>query len=80
MAEETGCALHVVHVSTCRGVALVAEARTRGLDVTCETCPHCLVLTEEDLEILGSVAKGAPPLRSATEREALWWHLANGEI
>ena len=43
-AAETGCALHVVHVSSGRGVALVAEARARGVDVTCETCPHYLVL------------------------------------
>ena len=43
-AAETGCALHVVHVSSGRGVALVAQARARGVDVTCETCPHYLVL------------------------------------
>ena len=63
LAQESGCSLHVVHVSTGRGVALVAEARARGVDVTCETCPHYLVLTEEDAEALGNVAKCAPPLR-----------------
>jgi allantoinase len=72
LAEETGCALHVVHVSTGRGVALVAEARARGVDATCETCPHYLVLDQADAERLGAVAKCAPPLRPATEREALW--------
>jgi allantoinase len=72
LAEETGCALHVVHVSTGRGVALVAEARARGVDATCETCPHYLVLDEEDAERLGGVAKCAPPLRPAAERDALW--------
>jgi dihydroorotase-like cyclic amidohydrolase len=45
------------------GVALVVEARARGVDVTCETCPHYLTLTEEDAERLGAVAKCAPPLR-----------------
>ena len=50
LAQESGCSLHVVHVSTGRGVALVAEARARGVDVSCETCPHYLVLTEEDAE------------------------------
>jgi allantoinase len=72
LAEETGCALHIVHVSTGRGVALVAEARARGVDATCETCPHYLVLDEDDAERLGAVAKCAPPLRPAAERDALW--------
>jgi allantoinase len=72
LAEETGCALHVVHVSTGRGVALVAEARARGVDATCETCPHYLVLDEDDAERIGAVAKCSPPLRPAAERDALW--------
>jgi allantoinase len=72
LATEADCSLHVVHVSTARGAALVAEARRRGLDATCETCPHYLVLTDEDAERLGTVAKCAPPLRSEAERRALW--------
>ena len=80
LAEETGCALHIVHVSTGRGVALVAAARSRGVDASCETCPHYLVLTEDDLEILGAVAKCAPPLRPAAERDALWRDLASGDL
>ncbi len=72
LAEETGCALHVVHVSTARGVGLVAAARARGVDATCEACPHHLVLDAEDAERLGALAKCAPPLRSAAERAALW--------
>lgn len=79
-AEETGCALHIVHVSTGRGVTLVAEARARGIDVTCETCPHYLVLTGEDMEQLGAVAKCAPPLRAAAEQAALWQALADGTL
>ncbi len=74
-ADETRCALHVVHVSSGRGVALVAEARARGVDVTCETCPHYLVLDADDAERLGAVAKCAPPLRPAPERAALWERL-----
>ncbi|MGH2937190.1 MAG: allantoinase AllB [Solirubrobacterales bacterium] len=80
LARDTGCSLHVVHVSTGRGVALVAEARAAGVDVTCETCPHYLVLTEEDLERLGAVAKCAPPLRPAAEREALWAAIVDGTL
>ncbi len=79
-AEETGCALHIVHVSTGRGVMLVAAARARGLDVSCETCPHYLVLTEADMEQLGAIAKCAPPLRAEAEQAALWEHLAAGTL
>lgn len=80
LARETGCALHVVHVSTGRGVALVAAARADGLDVSCETCPHYLVLTEDDLERLGAIAKCAPPLRPAAERDALWAAIGDGTL
>ncbi|MGH2560236.1 MAG: allantoinase [Thermomicrobiales bacterium] len=79
-ADETGCVLHIVHVSTGRGVALVTAARVRGVDVTCETCPHYLVFTEEDVEAIGALAKCAPPIRSAMERNALWRRLESGEI
>jgi allantoinase len=71
LAEDAGCSLHVVHVSTGRGVRLVAAARARGVDVSCETCPHYLVLDESDLERLGAVAKCAPPLRPAGDRADL---------
>jgi allantoinase len=80
LAGETGCRLHVVHVSCAAGVRLIAEARARGVDATCETCPHYLVLTGEDVERLGPVAKCAPPLRSAQEQEALWGELLAGRI
>jgi allantoinase len=80
LAEETGCALHVVHVSSAAGVAAVAAARERGVDVSCETCPHYLLLTADDLERLGTLAKCAPPLRDAAERDALWRELRAGRI
>jgi allantoinase len=80
LAAQTGCSLHVVHVSTGAGVAAVAEARARGVDATCETCPHYLVLTDDDMERLGTALKCAPPLRPAAERDALWAHLAAGRI
>jgi len=80
LAAEAGCPLHIVHVSSGRGVELVAEARACGVDVSCETCPHYLVLTEDDVERLGAVAKCAPPLRSQTEVEALWEHLRVGTL
>jgi allantoinase len=80
LAAETACALHVVHISSGAGVALVAEARARGVDVTCEVCPHHLVLDEEDAERLGAIAKCAPPLRPRTECDALWTALASGDV
>lgn len=79
-ANETGCPLHIVHVSSGRGVSLVAEARARGMNVSCETCTHYLVLTEDDVERLGAIAKCAPPLRSQQEQDALWQHIFAGDI
>jgi allantoinase len=80
LADETGCKLHIVHVSSGRGVSRVAEARARGVDVSCETCPHYLVLSEDDLETLGAVAKCAPPLRSRSEQDQLWQYLLSGTL
>lgn len=77
-AGETGCALHVVHVSTAQGVRLVERARAEGVDASCEVCPHHLLLTEDDLAELGAVAKCAPPLRSPAERDELWSLLRQG--
>ena len=79
-ASETGCPLHIVHVSSGRGVSMVAEARARGVDVSCETCTHYLVLTGDDVERLGAVAKCAPPLRSQEEQDALWKHIFAGNL
>jgi len=80
LAGETGCALHIVHVSSGRGVALAAEARARGVDVTVETCPHYLVLEGDDVDRLGAAAKCAPPLRDAATREEVWALLLAGQI
>jgi allantoinase len=77
IAEETGCRLHIVHVSCGSGVKIIAEARAEGSDVTCETCPHYLVLTYDDMEQLGAVAKCAPPLRSRDEQRDLHAHLSD---
>jgi allantoinase len=80
IAAETGCALHIVHVSSGSGIALVVEARARGIDVTAETCPHYLVFTDADMERLGAVAKCAPPFRDARERAALLEHVRAGRV
>lgn len=80
MSGETKCALHIVHVSCGAGVALVASAQKQGVDVTCETCPHYLTLTEDDMIQLGAAAKCAPPLRPAAAQDSLWEHLKSGQI
>jgi allantoinase len=80
LAEQAGCALHVVHVSTAEGVDLVADARARGVDATGEACPHHLVLDEDDALRIGALAKCAPPLRSSAGRRALWERLAAGSV
>jgi allantoinase len=80
LAGDTGCALHVVHVSSGRALALIVEARARGVDVTAETCPHYLLLGEEDVVRIGAAAKCAPPLRNDAEREALWRHVQAGDV
>lgn len=74
-AEETGAEVHVVHVSTARGVQLVREAAARGVRATCETCPHYLYFSEADLQRAEphrrAALKCAPPLRSERERLVL---------
>ncbi len=80
MAEEARCSLHIVHASTAAAVLLVAEARARGVDVTCETCPHYLLLSDEDAQRIGALAKCSPPLRPRVELEALWSEVAAGTI
>lgn len=80
LAAETGVKLHLVHVSSGRGVAAAVEARTRGVDIAIETCPHYLFFTEEDLERIGAAAKCAPPLRNVQERDRLWTAVLSGEV
>jgi allantoinase len=80
LATASGCPLHIVHVSTGRGVALVAQAHARGVDVTCEVTPHHLLLTEADAERLGAIAKCAPPLRDRSQCAALWDGLGRGDV
>lgn len=79
-AEETHCPLHIVHVTTAKGVALIAAARARGVNVSGETCPQYLVFTEDDIEELGVLGKCAPPLRAAPEPDRLWEHIRAGSL
>jgi allantoinase len=80
LAGETGCALHIVHVSSPEGIALISAARGKGVNVTAETCPHYLLLNEEDVIRQGAVAKCTPPLRPEVKRRELWSALESREI
>lgn len=80
LAGETGCPLHIVHVSCAEGIEIIQSAKSKGLDITCETCPHYLYLTLKDLEQLGAFAKCAPPLRDQASVDSLWQKVLNNEI
>lgn len=79
LAEQTGCAYHVCHISTKESVELIRQAKARGVDVTCETAPHYLVLCDDDMQEDGRF-KMNPPLRSREDKEALIEGIKDGTI
>ena len=80
LAREAKAKLHIVHISSGRGVAAAIEAIKAGTDLTVETCAHYLFFTEEDAERIGAAAKCAPPLRPVAERGEMLQCLLDGEI
>lgn len=79
LAEETGCRYHVCHISTKESVDLIRQAKKRGVKVTCETGPHYLVFSDEDLKEDGRF-KMNPPIRSTADRDALIAGIKDGTI
>ncbi|MCH5226810.1 MAG: dihydroorotase [Muribaculaceae bacterium] len=79
LAEETGCRLHICHISTKESVELVRKAKEKGLPVTCETGPHYLTFNDSDLKEEGRF-KMNPPIRSWEDQEALRKGVADGTI
>ena len=79
-AKETGCKLHLVHISTSEAVQVIVKAQQEGVDVTLETCPHYLAISAEQVEEIGPRAKCQPPLRKAKDQEKLWDELMKGNI
>lgn len=79
LAEETGCRLHICHISTKESVELIRRAKERGVKVTCETGPHYLTFCDEDLQEHGRF-KMNPPIRSRADRDALREGVADGTI
>ncbi len=79
LVEEIGCKYHVCHISTKESVELIRQAKARGVDVTCETGPHYLVMDDSDLQELGRF-KMNPPIRSKEDKEALVAGILDGTI
>ena len=79
LCRQTGCAYHVCHISCKESVELIRQAKAQGIDVTCETGPHYLMLTDEDLKEDGRF-KMNPPLRSKEDRQALIEGVLDGTI
>lgn len=80
IAEATGAAIHIAHVSTRGSVELVRQAKKRGVRVTCETCPHYFTLTENAVDGYNTNAKMNPPLRTDDDVEAIKEGLKDGTI
>lgn len=80
LAEETGSAVHICHVSTARAVDIVRRHKQRGVRITCETCPQYFTLTEDEVLAKGTMARVNPPLRTKTDVEAIIAGLQDGTI
>lgn len=82
LARETHCAVHLTHVSTAAALEAIRAAKADGVDVTCDVTPHHLVLSEEDVlrSNLNAAFKVNPPLRSASDRDALWQGVSDGTV
>lgn len=79
-AKVTGCRINICHCTCWEAVAEVVKAREEGVDVTCETCPHYLYFTTDDLDAIGATTKCTPPIRDKAEQEGLWKYLLDGGI
>ena len=80
LAKKYRTQFHIAHVSTAQGIDLIRKAKIEGVNVTCEVTPHHLFLTVDDYETLGPFAKMNPPLRTASEQQALWEGIADGTV
>jgi allantoinase len=80
LCRRTGCAVHIVHLATADALEMITAARTEGLPLTVETCPHYLHFRAEDIPDGDTRYKCAPPIREAAHREALWAALQHGAI
>jgi dihydroorotase len=80
LAEWTGARIHVLHISSAAELRPLAEAKARGVEITGETCPHYLLLSETDYEKFGGIVRVNPPVREAPNRQPLWDALMDGTV
>jgi len=80
LCRETGCAVHIVHLSAADALPAIAAAKAEGLPLTVETCPHYLLLAAESIPDGATAYKCAPPIREEANRERLWRALEDGTI
>jgi dihydroorotase len=80
LAALTGARVHIAHVTTAGGVAIIREAKRRGVPVTAETCPHYVTLTDDAVRSFDTNVKVNPPLRTQLDRDAVIEGLADGTI
>src|SRR5207248_9453259 len=80
LAWEYGCRVHIVHLSSADALPLISQARTDGLAVTVETCPHYLFFAAEEIPDAAPLFKCAPPIRGRANRERLWHGFREGRI
>ena len=80
LAEWTGARIHILHISSAAELRPLAEAKARGVDVTGETCPHYLLLSESDYDRVGGIVRVNPPVREGINQEPLWQGLLDGTI
>ena len=80
LAEETGAAVHICHVSTAGSVEIIRQFKKKGVAITCETCPQYFTLTEDEILTQGSMARVNPPLRTKTDVTGIIAGLKDGTI
>jgi dihydroorotase len=80
LAEWTGARIHILHISSAEELRPLREAKARGVDITGETCPHYLLLSDDDYRDLGGIIRVNPPVREARNREPLWSAVGDGTI
>ena len=79
-AKITGCRVNICHCSCKEAVDEVVAAHAEGYDITCETCPHYLYFTTDELDAIGNITKCSPPIRDKSQQDALWARIENGAI
>jgi allantoinase len=79
-SRVTGCRFHVVHMASAKAIDVVRAAQANGIQITAETCPQYLTLSDQDYDRIGPMLKVYPPVRTVADQAALWGALTDGTI